>query len=180
MYVELFGFSITTIYIVILFLSGIFVLLYALFGDILEGLDEGIPFFNPILIGSFVIFVSAIGYVLEIATSWSSILILVIAAIAGFLLTTCLNLFVLVPMKSAEHSLAVTEDSLKGKIGKTIIPIPEDGFGEVLLENVSGRIAKAAKSFDGNEIPEGVKVLVVQVKDGVLYVIPYEETKIYQ
>lgn len=177
---EIFGFSLPTIYIALLFISGIFVLLYALFGDIIEGLDEGIPFFNPILIGSFVIFVSAIGYVLEIATSWSSLIILIIAGVVGFLLTTCLNLFVLLPMKSAEHSLAITDESLKGKIGKTIIPIPEDGFGEVLLESVSGRIAKSAKSFDGKEIPEGTQVLVVNVKDGVLYVIPYEDAKIYQ
>ena len=177
---EVFGFSLPTIYIALLFISGIFVLLYALFGDIIEGLDEGIPFLNPILIGSFVIFVSAIGYVLEIATSWSSLVILIIAVVAGFILTTCLHLFVLVPMKSAEHSLAVTDESLKGKIGKTIIPIPEDGFGEVMLESVSGRIAKSAKSFDGKEIPEGTQVLVVKVEDGVLYVIPYEDAKIYQ
>ncbi len=177
---EVFGFPISTIYIALLFISGIFVLLYALFGDIIEGLDEGIPFLNPILIGSFVIFVSAIGYVLEIATSWSSVIILVIAAIAGFLLTTCLHLFVLVPMRSAEHSLAISDETLKGKIGKTIISIPEDGFGEVLLESVSGRIAKSAKSFDGKEIPADVQVLVVKVEDGVLYVIPYEDAKIYQ
>ena len=44
---EVFGFPISTIYIALLFISGIFVLLYALFGDIIEGLDEGIPFLQP-------------------------------------------------------------------------------------------------------------------------------------
>lgn len=77
-------------------------------------------------------------------------------------------------MSKSEESLAYTEDSLKGRIGNVIIPIPKDGFGEVLLESISGRISKPAASFDNEEIAEGKKILVIDVKNGVLYVVPHQ------
>jgi len=176
---EIFGLPITSFYLLVLLGMGIITLLYVLFGDVLEGIGEGIPFLNPILILVFIIFLSAIGYLLESLTDVNSFIIVGIATLGSFFLTTLLNVFVLVPLSSAEESLAYTEESLKGRLGKTIVPIPKDGFGEVLIENKSGRIAKAAASFDNTEIKEGMTVIVIDVKDGNLYVRPFDEKSIY-
>ncbi|WAA12753.1 hypothetical protein OE105_00990 [Fervidibacillus halotolerans] len=172
--------SVESIYLTVLIVSGILVLLYILFGDVLDGIGEGVPFLNPVLILVFLVFLSATGYILELINVMNSFFILLVSAIGSFILTTLLNLFVLVPLSSAEESLAYSEESLKGRIGTIIVPIPKDGFGEVLFESKSGRIAKAATSYDGTEIEEGLHVLVVDVKDGVVYVKPYDERSLYR
>lgn len=177
---DIFGLPITTVYLIVLGISGATTLLYILFGDFMEGIGEGIPLLNPTLILVFFIFLSAAGYILEIITPLTSLLIVLLSALGSLILTTLLNIFILVPMSSAEGSLAYTEDSLKGRLGKTIIPIPKDGFGEVLIESNSGNIAKSAASFDNTEIPEGMTVLVIDVKQNILYVRPYDERAIYR
>lgn len=174
MHMTLFGTSIESIYLIFLLIAGGLTILYLFFGDILEGIGDTFGFLNPVLILSFFAFLSATGYVLESTTSLSSILILLLAAGIAFLLDTLLNIFVLIPLSSAEESLSYTEDSLKGRVGKIIIPIPENGFGEIVIESKSGVISKPAAGFDNNIIPEGAKVLVLEVKKGVLYVVPYE------
>ncbi|GIN98195.1 putative membrane protein YuaF [Siminovitchia terrae] len=171
----LFGMPIETIYLILLIVSGSLTILYLFFGDVLEGLGEATGFLSPILILAFITFFSAGGYILELLTSLNSFLIMAIAAITAFLLDIILNVFVLVPMSSAEQSLSYTEKSLEGRIGKVIISIPEKGFGEVVIESYSGMISKPAASFEDMEIPEGSEVLVIEVKDGVLHVMPYKK-----
>lgn len=171
---ELFGTSIQTIYLVALIIAGSLTILYLLFSDMLEGLSEISTFLNPALILAFVTFFSASGYLFELLTPIHSGLIIIFSLIIAFILDTLLNIFVLVPLSSAEESLAYTTNSLKGRVGKVIIPIPDDGFGEVVLKSKSGTIAKSAVSFEGKEIKEGEHILVIDVKDGVLYVLPHE------
>ncbi|MBD8006652.1 NfeD family protein [Bacillus norwichensis] len=171
----LFGMPIETIYLILLIASGSLTILYLFFGDVLEGLGEASGFLSPILILAFITFFSAGGYILELLTSMNSFLIMGIAAVTAFLLDIILNVFVLVPMSSAEQSLSYTEKSLEGRVGKVIISIPEKGFGEVVIESYSGMISKPAASFEDMEISEGSEVLVIEVKDGVLHVMPYKK-----
>lgn len=173
MLLSLFDVPIDTIYLYALIISGILIVLYLFFGDVLEGIGE-IFFLNPVLILAFIVFLSTTGYVLEFVTNLHSLLIMAIAAITAVILDTLLNVFVLVPLASAEESLGYTEDSLKGKVGKVIIPIPKDGFGELIIENKFGTITKPAAHIENQEIAEGEEVLVLDIKNGVLYVEPYE------
>ncbi|WP_404452284.1 hypothetical protein LG329_18250 [Virgibacillus necropolis] len=170
----IFGAPIETIYVILLIVAGSLTLLYILFGDILEGVGQSISFLHPALLLAFITFFSASGYVMELVTSISSLFIIVISIIIAFILDTLLNIFVLIPMASAEESLSYTEESLVGRVGKIIIPIPENGFGEIVIESKSGMISKPASSYENTVIDEGMKVLVIEVKNGVLYVDPYE------
>jgi len=179
MRMTIFGTSIETIYLVLLIVSGVLTILYIFFGDVLHGVGEAINFLHPTLVLSFITFFSASGYIFELVTSLSSALIIAISAIIALILDTLLNLFVLIPLSSAEESLAYTEESLKGRIGKTIISIPQDGFGEVVIESKSGTIAKPAASVKNIPIVEGTQVLVIEVKDGVLYVVSYENNQLH-
>lgn len=170
----LFGFPMTEIYFWMLIMAGILIVLYLFFGDVLEAVGEVSVFLNPVLILAFIIFFSAAGYVLEWATSLSSWVIMGISASLSLTLTTLLHVFVLVPLASAEESLSYTEESLVGRVGKIIIPIPDSGFGEVFIKSKSGMISKPAASFEQKPIKEGQRVLVLENKQGVLYVVPYE------
>jgi membrane protein implicated in regulation of membrane protease activity len=172
---ELFGLPLATIYLYALIISGVLTFLYVLFADVLH-IDAGdLDFLNPVLILAFITFLSASGYLFERLSSLHYLLILGISAVVSFILVTLLNVFILVPLSSAEESLVYKESDLRGRIGKVITPIPLDGYGEVIIENASGRIAKPAKSFDGESIPNDTKVLVVQVKNGVLEVTVHQE-----
>lgn len=164
--------SIETIYLIALILSGISILLYMFFGDFLDAAGD---IFNPTLILAFITIASASGYLLEQYSSLNSILIFVLSCVIAFIIDTCLNIFVLIPISSAEESLAYTEQSLKGRVGKVITSIPKDGYGEVLIENASGRIAKPAAGLKNEAIQEGRAVIIVSIKNGVLYVSLYDD-----
>ncbi|MEC5425951.1 hypothetical protein QGM71_21090 [Virgibacillus sp. C22-A2] len=169
-----FGTPIDTIYLIILIAAGVLTVLYLFFGDILDGISEASGFLNPALILAFLTFFSATGYVLEHVTPFSSLLIMAVSVLIALILDTLLNIFVLIPLSSAEESLSYTEESLKGRVGKIIIPIPEDGFGEIIIESKFGIISKPATGYEEGPIAEGSQVLVIEVKNGVLFVVPYE------
>lgn len=175
---EPFSIPLETIYLYGLIISGILTVLYVLFADVFHfngtG-DGGLHFLNPVLIFAFVTILSASGYLFERLSSLHYLLILGISAVASFIVVTLLNVFVLVPLSSAEESLVYKESDLQGRIGTVITSIPADGYGEVMIESTSGRIAKPAVSFDGDQIPSGTSVLVVQVKEGVLQVTVHQQ-----
>lgn len=174
-HMTLFDTPIETIYIILLIVAASLTILYIFFGDILQGIGESIGYFNPALVLAFLTLFSATGYVLELATSLSSLLIIGISILTAFILDTFLNIFILIPMSSAEESLSYTEESLKGRVGKIIISVPENGFGEIVIDSKSGMISKPAASYDNITIAEGKHVLVIDVVRGVLYVDPYND-----
>ncbi|MEN2766691.1 hypothetical protein [Ornithinibacillus xuwenensis] len=170
----LFGVDIQTIYLTTLIISGCITVLYIFFGDVLDAVGEGIAFLNPTLILAFIVFLSSSGYILELVTPFSSLFILFLSISFALIMDVLLNFFVLIPLSSAEESLAYTEESLKGRVGKIIISIPIDGFGEIVIDSKSGMISKPAASYENTPISEGTDVLVLEIEQGVLYVIPYD------
>ncbi|WP_067727713.1 hypothetical protein [Oceanobacillus damuensis] len=175
----IFGYPLESLYLIMLVVSGLLTVLYIFFGDILEGIGETVFFMNPAVILAFIVIFSASGYVLEYITSLPHITIIIISILIATILDTLLHVFVLTPMSSAEESLSYTEESLKGRVGKIIIPVPKDGFGEMVIENKSGMISKTAASYENKPLPEGQQVLVIEVKNGVLYVVSYENNLDY-
>ena len=177
---EPFSIPLETIYLYGLIISGILTFFYVLFADVFHfhGAGDGLDFLNPVLIFAFVTILSASGYLFERLSSLHYLLILVFRLSTAFIVVSLLNVFVLVPLSSAEESLVYTESDLQGRIGTVITPIPADGFGEVMIESTSGRIAKPASSFDGEDSKWG-SVLVVHVKNGVLQVAEHHQLERY-
>ncbi|MFP7234220.1 NfeD family protein [Bacillus subtilis] len=171
---ELLDVPIQTIYLYTLMIAGSLTLLFLFFGDVFSGLTEGIPFLNPTLVLAFFTCFSAGGYIGELTLPLSSLLIALLSCILSIILVTLLHIFVLVPLSSAEESLAYKEDDLRGRIGKVITAVPVDGFGEVVIEGIGGIISKSAVSFENQQISYGTTVLVVDVNNGVVSVTPHE------
>ncbi|WP_409304532.1 NfeD family protein [Peribacillus sp. SCS-155] len=170
---EIFGAPLEQVYLYGLVISGILTLLFILFNDAFAGL-EAPDFLNPTLIVSFLTILSASGYLFERLTGIHSGLISAASAAIALLVVSMLNIFVLIPLSSAEESLVITEYDLKGRTGVVITSVPIDGFGEVLIESNSGSIAKPAVSFNKEAIPSQSKVLIIDVENGVLHVSPYK------
>ena len=171
---ELFGMPIVQVYLVVLIIAGLATLLYIFFSDMAEGIGEVSPFLDPAVVLSFITFVAAVGYILELVTAWNSGIILVIALATAFVLDLLLYFFILLPLRSAEVSMAYTDESLLGQVGKVIVPVPIDGFGEIVIETVNGLISKRAAGYENTAIEYGKEVLVIEVKNGTFIVKEYE------
>ncbi|MFC0187546.1 NfeD family protein [Fictibacillus aquaticus] len=174
---ELFGYSLTSIYLAGLILFGCLTLLYVLLGDVIEAAADWL---NPALLLSFFTFLSAAGYLLESLTSLNSFVIMGASVVSAGILAAMLHVFVLVPVSTAEESLAYQESDLRGRKGRVLTGIPVDGFGEILIHGISGHISKTAVSIDNQTIPEGTEVLVIEAEKGIAKVMPYEQAaKLY-
>lgn len=170
---ELFGYSLSSIYLTVLIVSAACVLLTLLLSDLFSG-DIGV--LNPTLILAFFTILSAGGYLMERYVSINSWLILLISSTIALLISICLHFFVFIPLANAEESLVYDEESLKGRIGKVITSIPKDGFGEILIESISGNISKTATSFYNEEISYGTETVVVEIKNNIAYVVAKDNT----
>ena len=93
------------------------------------------------------------------------------------ILTFLLYFFVLVPLASAEVSTAYTNESLQGQVGKVIVPIPTDGYGEIVIETVNGLISKRAAGYDKEEIEYEKQVLIIDIENGTFLVKEYVPLK---
>ncbi|MDW0117967.1 hypothetical protein QTL97_13565 [Sporosarcina thermotolerans] len=171
---ELFGMPVINVYLTVLIIAGLATVLYLFFSDISEGIGEASPFLDPAVILAFISFTSAVGYILELMTDWNHLLILLLALATATLLDFLLYFFVLLPLKSAEVSLAYTDESLTGRVGKVIVPVPVDGFGEIVIESVNGIISKRAAGYENQPIDYGKEVLIIEVKEGTFIVKEYE------
>lgn len=171
---ELFGMPVQNVYLTVLIIAGLATLLYVFFSDIAEGVGDVSPVLDPAVILAFITFTSAVGYSLELMTGLSHVLIIVIAVAVAIGLDFLLYFFVLLPLKSAEVSLAYTDDSLTGQVGKVIVPIPVDGYGEIVIETVNGIIPKRAAGYENSAIDYGKEVLIIEVEEGTFIVKEYE------
>lgn len=92
-----------------------------------------------------------------------------------------MNIFVIIPFKSrAESSTVASITQLEGKEGKVSTTLTEGSYGEVVVYNGFTKINKMAKIYANNDgvttIPVGTNVLVMDILDNVLYVLPYENS----
>lgn len=169
----LFGLPIEQVYLYVLIISGISAIAYVFLGDLAEGIGEGSPFLDPAIILPFITFVAAAGFILEKVVVWNSGIILITALLIAFILDLLLYFFVLLPLSSAEVSLAYTDESLAGQVGKVIVPVPVGGFGEIVIEAANGLVSKRAAGYEDKPIAYGKEVLIIEVKDGTFIVKEY-------
>lgn len=170
---ELFGLEIGQLYMYGLLIAGGLTILYVLFADMADA-GDGLPFLNPAVLLAFFTLFFAIAFLLERATGLGSLTVIGIAAIAAIVLDILFYLFILVPLKSAEASIAYTDESLLGQVAKVIIPIPVDGYGEIVLETYAGMISKRAAGYDNEAIAQDEQVLIIEIRDGTLLVRGYK------
>ncbi|WP_088228249.1 protease [Desulfosporosinus sp. FKB] len=78
------------------------------------------------------------------------------------------------PMKNSENSTGFSMKDLVGKIAEVTVPIPVEGYGEVVLKAGAGNTNQIAGNLDSVEIPSGTRVVVGKEIDGILYVFRYE------
>ncbi|MNR55843.1 hypothetical protein D3C85_1763010 [compost metagenome] len=73
-------------------------------------------------------------------------------------------------MRQSENSTAFSMRELTGKIAEVTVPIPQHGYGEVMVKVGAGFTNQIAASLDGTWLVSGSRVVIVEVKEDVLFV----------
>jgi len=156
-----------------------FGLISLLFGDLLGDAFDGIfdalsfdslDFLHPMTIVSAITMFGGIGVLL---TQYSSLEQLGAGLIAGggAVIFSIAVFFVYVkPMKRTESSIGYSMAELVGRPGEVTIPIPKGGYGEVEVSFGVQKTYQLAAAYDQGEIAVGARVVVVEVREGTVYV----------
>lgn len=163
------------------FITGIlFTLVTLVFGEVLSGWADSlhghpIAFLQPVVwVGGLTAFGGA-GILLLHYTSLGSLLSFLGSGVIAILLSILTWLVYVKPMKRSENSIGFSMQDLVGKIAEVSVTIPVRGFGEVMVKVGAGHTNQVAAGMDGIEIDRGLKVVVVEVKEDVLYVSLLED-----
>ena len=98
-----------------------------------------------------------------------------LAALIGLVAAVALHFVYVKPMKKSENSTGFSVREYVGKIGELTTGIPAGGFGEVTVRMGASTTFQTASSFEGDPIPSGAAVVVVEVDaEGVLRVAPLD------
>ncbi|EJL38891.1 hypothetical protein BAG01nite_27480 [Brevibacillus agri] len=164
-----------TVYMVCLVSGIIYTVISLLFGDtVSDWLDQlHLPLFQPITFVSGLTAFGGAGYIMSRFTSLSDLVVFALAVVIGAGLAVFAYFLWVKPMSKAENSTGYSMAQLGGKLGEVGTTIPAEGLGEVLLPMISGTTYHMAASLEGKSIPQGTRVVVVEVRDHVLYVIPF-------
>ncbi|UOQ84101.1 NfeD family protein [Gracilibacillus salinarum] len=149
-------------------------------GNILDGLLESVfdglgEFFNPLLVFGTLSVVSGAGVLLTKYSAMLPVLVLLISLLIGFGAYLLIYYFLVIPMSNAESSASISVQDLVGEVGEVITSIPEKGMGEIFISRANGSRNETAVSFDNKVIKQGQQVVVVEVKDQILYVSELDE-----
>lgn len=168
-----------------LFIAGlILTFVMIVFGELLGGILDGIleflsidgpGFFHPLtVIGGMTAF-GGIGVMLHEYTSWGNLVVWIVNLAITLSLCMLLHFFYVLPLKNSENSTSYSIEELVGRIGEATITIPAEGYGEATLRVGAGRSNFVAQSFDGVEIQDGARVIVIDVEEGVLRVSAFDQ-----
>ncbi len=175
-----------TVYWSCLYGGIIFAVITVIFGDLLGDAFDGLlnalsfdhlDFLNPMtLVGGITAFGGA-GIMLDRLTSLETLIVAVLAMMIATSLSVCVYFVYVRPMKNAENSSGYLMTELTGKIGTVTVPIPKQGFGEVLIKIGGGNTNHIACSYDGEGFAADSRVVVAAIKDGTVRVIRYQDNE---
>jgi len=156
--------------------GAIFALISVFLGDIISNAVDGILDFlsadilQPMVLATAITTLGGSGILLSKYSSFNNVFVLLISAVIAVMLSVIVFFAYVKPMKNSENSTGFSIQELQGRMGQVIVPIPSHGFGEVLLRVGAGHTNQIAASFDQQDIAENARVVVVEVRDDVLYV----------
>ncbi|MBC8080650.1 MAG: protease [Gorillibacterium sp.] len=168
-------------YLGCLVLGGLFAVVSVLLGDVLSTALDGIldflsaDYMNPTVIASIVTVLGGTGILFTLYTEIGWAFILILALLIGLVSGIGIHFLYVKPMMNGENSSGYSMNSLTGKIGEVLVPIPAVGYGEVLVRTGAYNTNQVAASFEHTDIQAGERVVIVEVNlDGTICVSRFE------
>ncbi len=132
--------------------------------------DHLLAFLRPTVVVSAITTFGGAGILLSRYGPASVVLGFLLALGAGIVMALLIYFFYIKPMRKTENSVGYSMNDLVGMTGEVLTPIPERGYGEVIVKVGASHTAQIAASFDNISIPSGSTVVVVQADRDTLYV----------
>ncbi|MGG1651161.1 protease [Paenibacillus sp. NRS-1780] len=155
--------------------GAIFTVVSVLIGDVLGGWLDGLEmpsldWFRPVvLLGAMTTFGGA-GVLLTKYTGLSMSRVVLLALAIAFVVGVLVFFAFIKPVANSEVSSGFSMRELTGKIGEVTVPVPEVGYGEVMIRLGAGNTIHTASSFDHKPLAAGTRIVVVEVAEGVVHV----------
>lgn len=172
-----------TLYLSCLALGVIFAVVSVLVGDMIGSALDGIfdmvsiDFLNPAVLAGGVTVFGGAGILLTRYSNLDNGAVVALSLLAAAFLGVLMYLGFVKPMDKSEVSNGFSMNDLPGKIGEIMVPVPAVGYGEIMVKFGEGNSLHTAASFDQELLPAGIKVVVVEVKEGVAWVSEFEERR---
>lgn len=161
----------------------LFAIVTVLLGDVLSGALDGmldflsVDFLKPVVLATAVTVFGGTGIMLEKYTDLSSVPQIILSVLIAILISTAVFFGYVRPMENSENSTGFSIREMAGRIGEVTVPVPAQGFGEVMVKVGAGNTLHIASSFDKKPVAAGVRVVIVDIAEGVLRVSELEERK---
>ncbi|WP_339254890.1 protease [Paenibacillus sp. FSL P2-0136] len=172
-----------TLYLGCLALGILFALVSVVLGDLIGSALDGIfdivsfDFLNPTLLAGGITVFGGAGMLLGRYSGLGDGVILALSLLVAAFMGVLMHLVVVKPMRNSEMSNGFSMNELPGKIGEVTVPVPGTGYGEIMVKFGAGNSLHTAASFEQHALPAGIKVVVVEVREGVALVSEFEERK---
>lgn len=172
-----------TLYLGCLALGVIFAIVSVLVGDLIGSALGGIfdllsfDFLNSTVLAGGVTVFGGVGILLTRYSRLDAGPIIALALLSAAFIGVLLYLGVVKTMDKSEVSNGFSMRDLPGKIGEITVPIPAKGYGEIMVKFGAGNTLHTAASFEHQSIPVGMKVVVVEVREGVALVTEFEDRR---
>lgn len=122
---------------------------------------------------AFITWFGAAGYLALHYGAWSLMLAASVALLLGFAGASVMAL-VLAKIKAGEQVLRAQDYRLEGITARVSVSIPENGVGEIVF-NLAGSLRNAAaRSLDGQAVPQGTQVVILHDARGITQVQPLQ------
>ncbi|MEK3903193.1 MULTISPECIES: protease [unclassified Paenibacillus] len=172
-----------TLYLGCLVLGILFAVVSVVVGDLIGSALDGIfdivsfDFLNPTLLAGGITVFGGAGMLLNRYSGLEDGVILALSLLVAAFMGVVMHLVVVKPMRNSEMSNGFSMSELPGRIGEVTVPVPGVGYGEIMVKFGAGNSLHTAASFEQRALPAGIKVVVVEVREGVALVSEFEERK---
>lgn len=103
------------------------------------------------------------------------ILLVIVALIAGLIVSFSLYKFIVLPLYKAQNTSSVSEKSLIGMRAKVISPIIENGYGTIAYVVNGSKYNAPAQHVANKYIAQGEEVIIYEIKNNVFYIEPLND-----
>ncbi|OAB34076.1 DUF1449 family protein [Paenibacillus glacialis] len=161
----------------------LFAIVSVLFGDVLSNALDGILDFmsvdilKPMVVASAITVFGGAGVLITRYSGFSVIPNLLLSILIAICISLLVYFLYVKPMENSENSTGYSIHDLVGRIGEITIPLPEQGYGEVMVKMGAGNVLHIASSLEERVLSAGTRVVIVDQIDGVLSVAEFDENR---
>lgn len=117
----------------------------------------------------FLLIFGLVGYVAHALLSWGVIFVIVVPLLIGVICAIGLTTLLHALFATSKDTVLTADDArLEGRLGSVTMPIRAGGIGEIIFTRKGGgRQSVGARSADGEAIPAGSEIVILDYLDGI-------------